>query len=131
MSTSFSTAILFRGLNTELFRAVADTLLKLSRSAIHARKSSTSDVGAIGPRVRPNCRHKILARFLKPGLDRKLRLVPTKPCYLSFPASLVDPRNGKLFSEKSSFWSAESCNFAIAAVSRRVIFQFIGDVWYD
>lgn len=62
-----------------------------SRFARESLRLPTSEQ-LVQPRVCPSCRRKILARFLKPGPDRKLRLVPTKPCYLSFPASLFDPR---------------------------------------
>jgi len=110
------------GLNTDhrsLSYSRGHVIGTFQRCEIRTRKFSTSDVGAIGPtpQVRPSCRHKILARFLKPGLDRKLRLMPTKPCYLSFPASLVDPQTENRSPKTLHSKARSHCNFAIVIVS--------------
>lgn len=87
-------AILSCGLNTDHRTVQSRTRYRElweSRFAWESLRLPTSEQ-LVQPRVCPSCRRKILARFLKPGPDRKLRLVPTKPCYLSFPTSLVDPR---------------------------------------
>jgi len=81
----------------------------------------------------PNCRRKILPRFLEPGLDRNTVVtVPTKPCYPSFPASFVNLRmvnrsGGILYVEHKAFQKNPNCIFRYFLIYQKYLVAFRGN----